>query len=175
MNADLANKRLRRAEPFHWNDEIEQATGRAFNWRCPFCNSDLNVTGYHRSHINPVGSGIGVVPGNIVLACPDCNMDMHSRHTWTWCTQKGISYWQIQMVLEVIRRIFPIEASVTVNRKAKAPSPSQTVRNHLREHPEDIRLGVRELAEKLQVGKSTVSNVRRDMETTFSANGHGGE
>ena len=68
MNSDLANKRARSEEPVIWNDEIEQATGAAFSWMCPFCGVDLYETGYQRAHIWPVGYGVGMVPGNIVLS-----------------------------------------------------------------------------------------------------------
>jgi AraC-like DNA-binding protein len=36
------------------------------------------------------------------------------------------------------------------------------VREHLRTHPEDESLSVRQLAEKLQVSKSTVSRVKQE-------------
>jgi AraC-like DNA-binding protein len=47
----------------------------------------------------------------------------------------------------------------------RAPRPQVTadrVREHLRLHPEDESLSVRQLAEKLQVSKSTVSRVRQE-------------
>lgn len=46
------------------------------------------------------------------------------------------------------------------NRESKAAS---IVRVHLTEHPEDVSIPVRQLAELLNVGKSTISNVIRDM------------
>lgn len=47
-----------------------------------------------------------------------------------------------------------------------------TVRSHLEAHPEDMALTVRELADKLNVGKTTVSDVIRSLRTP-SANGNG--
>lgn len=121
-SADLLNKRARNSEPYFWNDDIEQATGRAFQWLCPFCGVDLRQTGYHKAHISPVGSGVGVVPGNIVLSCPECNMDMHSRHAYTYCQQKRIPFANIGFTLEILARIFPIALIERVERHKKAPN-----------------------------------------------------
>jgi hypothetical protein len=174
MNADTRNKRARRAEPHLWNDEIEQATGRAFNWHCPFCNADLHQTGYHKAHIHPVGSGIGIVPGNIVLACPACNMDMHSRPTWLWCDQHNISYWQIQFTLEIVRRIYMPDRDVL--KSHKVPDASKRVQEFYEQNKDalwDETLGVRKVAEHLGVGRQTVSNVRQALrDQAKQSNGH---
>lgn len=45
------------------------------------------------------------------------------------------------------------------------------VRQHLADNPEDFDLSVRELADKLKVGKTTVSDVRRAIEPAYT-NGH---
>lgn len=48
-----------------------------------------------------------------------------------------------------------------------APRPKtagDTVREHLRTHPEDFTLPVRQLAEKLNVGKSTVNRVKQELQ-----------
>jgi hypothetical protein len=49
------------------------------------------------------------------------------------------------------------------------PNASDTVKMHLEANPQDIELSVRELASMLGVGKSTVADVKRDMQ---SNNGH---
>lgn len=160
-SSDLLNKQARRAEPYYWNDTIETAAGNAFNWLCPFCGADLNETGYHKTHISPVGTGIGFVPGNIVLACPSCNQDMHTRHAWTWCFKKGISFWGIQLTLEVLARIFPSPENIRQPKSAlvKRPDASRRVTEYLSSHPEALEMNPLELAAMLQVGKSTVYNV----------------
>lgn len=170
-NADLLNKQARRAEPYFWNAEIENATGKAFNWLCPFCGADLKQTGYHKAHIFPVGSDIGVVPGNIVLACPTCNMSMHDKPAWEWCVQCGISYGHIQFTLEVIRRIFTPEldddgvANMIYKptpsfRKANKPDALKIVIAHLDANPDDANLPARQLGKLLKVGHDTANKGR---------------
>jgi ribosome-binding protein aMBF1 (putative translation factor) len=49
-------------------------------------------------------------------------------------------------------------------RPARLPITAERVREHLRIHPEDASLSVRQLAEKLQVSKSTVSRVKQEIQ-----------
>lgn len=46
---------------------------------------------------------------------------------------------------------------------SKRTDAREQVRRHLEAHPEDLTLTVRDLAEKIAVGKSTVADVRREM------------
>lgn len=160
ISADLRNKRARNAEPYYWNDEIELATGRAFNWLCPFCAVDLHQTGYHKAHISPVGSEIGVVPGNIVLSCPDCNRDMHSRHAMTYCQQKGLVFSQIAFTLEILARIFPIEKSNPPDRYTKKPNARSLAEEWFDAYTGDVNaIDAEAVYKHLGIGKSTFYDV----------------
>lgn len=51
----------------------------------------------------------------------------------------------------------------TVGQRSSRPQiTTDRVREHLRTHPEDESLSVRQLAEKLQVSKSTVNRVKQE-------------
>lgn len=56
----------------------------------------------------------------------------------------------------------------------KNPDASEIVRKHLSENPEDMNLSPRQLGALLDVGKSTVNNVQREMRqrTVEATNGH---
>lgn len=172
MNSDLRNKQLRRSEPFYWNDFIEQTTGRVFDWCCPFCGIDISHGNYHKAHINPVGTGVGVIPGNIVLACVYCNQHMHQRHAQKYCADKNISFWQIQFKCELLAKVFPldmqVDMQVSIPRQStlghtKQPDATEKVKAYLLEFPEAINMKPLELASMLGVGKSTVYNVIKAM------------
>lgn len=146
------------SEPHYWNDFIEQATGRAFDWRCPFCSADLKAVGYIRAHISPVGTGVGFVPGNIVLSCNDCNVSMGDNHAWLWCVAQGINHGWILTTLEILQKVFSVEISEPIelrpvemiSKRFHSPrctpnEKSLLVTQWFREHPEDKALPGREL------------------------------
>lgn len=170
MNSGLSNKRRRRREPMVWNEAIEHATGSAFNWHCPFCGADLLETGYHRAHIDVVGNGIGLVPGNVVLSCPACNKGMHNTPARIWCMKRGIAFWPIQFTLEILCRVLYSNADIVGSSTIEKPKRSVTYTSDAKEralayfeaNPESVQLPVRELADVIGVGKSTIANAKRE-------------
>lgn len=110
-------------EPQFWNEQIELATGRAFDWRCPFCGTSV-VKRYHRAHIAPRGTGAGLVPGNIVLSCANCNTRMGHKHAWVWCEEEGIEYWHMIPILRTLAKIFIVPDTLGVSYQ-RLPIPSQ--------------------------------------------------
>lgn len=86
----------------------------------------------------------------------------------TWTREK--SRWGVKVEIEIqrppaVRPLSILSSGQTghgqgFNRESKAAS---IVRSHLEQHPEDMSIPVRQLAEMLKVGKSTISNVIRDM------------
>lgn len=178
VSSDLVNKRARRSEPYFWNDDIEEATGRAFNWQCPFCDVSLQDTDYHKAHVWPVGYGVGVVPGNIVLTCPDCNMNMHDEPMWQWCLSRNINFGQMQFTLEILERIFKSSdltvPDITFERKVARPGGGiGRVIEYLTVNPADAQLSARKLAELVGVGHDTANKGRNAWRVNQSANGQG--
>lgn len=128
-----------------WTIEIEQATGRAFDWRCPFCKADLHETGYERSHVYPSGQGIGFVPGNIVLACFDCNRSMGNIPAWEWCRLNHITYWWMLPILETLQKVFAPE-TLSIKATCNRPTPKlQKVLDWLKQNPGMVDIPCREL------------------------------
>lgn len=88
--------------------------------------------------------------------------------TAAWAREK--SRWGVKVEVEIqpasiVRPMSILSSGQTghgqgFNRESKAAS---IVRSHLEQHPEDMSIPVRQLAEMLKVGKSTISNVIRDM------------
>lgn len=64
-----------------------------FNNRCPICDCDLLVTGYHKDHWIPVASRLkqtanpGTVPWNILPMCPSCNNKKGRSQPLAWLTR----------------------------------------------------------------------------------------
>jgi hypothetical protein len=158
--ADLKNKRARLSEPFYWNEEIEKATGNAFDWRCPFCNSDLHQSGFHKAHIHPVGSGIGVIPGNIVLSCPRCNESMHNTPAWLYCHRNGIRYAWIQLTLEVLAKVFACPPKV-MPITFKTASGQEQVKRWLDENQAAADWTSKQIAENAGVRSPQTANEAR--------------
>lgn len=159
---DLLNKRSRISEPYIWDDEIEQAVGRAFDWRCPFCNKDISDGDYYLAHINPVGSGVGVVPGNIVLSCLYCNQHMHERHAQKYCMDNSIPFWEIQFKLEIISKFF---SDKTVKQSVKAPNATAAAIAYFQEDMTRLQAPASQAVAALKgyAGKSTVYQVYERM------------
>lgn len=64
----------------------------------------------------------------------------------------------------------PSASGYGYNRKADA---KDIVRKHLSDNPDDLNVSVRDLANRLNVGKTTVSDVQREMKERTSSNGNG--
>lgn len=155
------------SEPHYWNNTIEQATGRAFDWQCPFCSANLLEVGYIRAHISPVGTGVGIVLGNIVLSCVRCNSSMGNNHAFTWCQWRGIDFGHIASVLDVLRKVFAREIEVGFGigdddmrqvRLINAPNmKTKRVIDWLLANPDKRNWSIRQISSELGVSKSWVA------------------
>ncbi len=166
-------------EPNYWNITIERATGRAFDWLCPFCGIDISEGNYVLAHISPVGTGVGLIPGNVVLACQSCNLEMSNQHAWVWCQSKGISFWHMVPILETIRKIFFEITSadlVKTRQKRRYPrvvyssekSPRNLISRFLDKHPELVlQAGVDIRYEDLADAISSECGVNISVATTW--------
>ncbi len=52
------------------------------NGRCHWC--DVNLSDYHVDHVIPVSRGGAHERGNLVLACPTCNLTKSNKMPWEW-------------------------------------------------------------------------------------------
>lgn len=56
---------------------------------CACCRGDLNTTGYHLDHIEPLVGGGAHENRNIQLLCPDCNQCKHAKHPVDFMQSRG--------------------------------------------------------------------------------------
>ena len=61
-----------------WNLNKWTATQRAFGYRCAYCGKRLKH--FHRDHFIPKALGGPTDIGNIVSACPSCNLRKNAKH-----------------------------------------------------------------------------------------------
>jgi len=66
-----------------------RTTLKAFNNRCAYCGGEGP---FHKDHVIPVSKGGGLEAGNIVPACPACNLSKHSYGAQAWMKRKGYDY-----------------------------------------------------------------------------------
>lgn len=60
-----------------------QRQGAVQKWRCWWCGEDCKDR-YHIDHLVPLSRGGHNGPGNIVIACPHCNLSKHDRLPDEW-------------------------------------------------------------------------------------------
>lgn len=58
--------------------------GEVQKWRCWWCGEDCKDN-YHIDHLVPLARGGHNDPGNIVIACPYCNMSKNDKLPDEWC------------------------------------------------------------------------------------------
>lgn len=61
-----------------------QRQGAVQKWRCWWCGEDCKDS-YHIDHMVPLSRGGHNGPGNIVIACPHCNLSKHDKLPHEWC------------------------------------------------------------------------------------------
>lgn len=58
--------------------------GERQGWRCWYCQSDCRAN-YHIEHRIPLSRGGSNDPGNLVVACPKCNLSKGNKLPHEWC------------------------------------------------------------------------------------------
>lgn len=57
--------------------------------RCNGCGCDLNESGYHVDHVEPIAKGGSNGPENLQLLCPTCNLSKGTKSMSEWRKVKG--------------------------------------------------------------------------------------
>ena len=59
--------------------------------RCAYCSVDLKITGLHWDHVTPLSRGGRNAEGNVVPACPPCNLSKSASTVMEWRLRGGFS------------------------------------------------------------------------------------
>lgn len=76
------------AEGTHTVDDIKRLLIEQRR-HCAACNADLNKTGYHVDHIQPLARGGTNWPDNLQILCPPCNLSKGAKDPAEWAQSRG--------------------------------------------------------------------------------------
>ena len=76
--------------PFSWTGKNWRLALEYFNNKCCYCGTDA-VKQLTQDHFIPISdkNSPGTVPGNMVPACWDCNMNKRKQNPYDWCKDKS--------------------------------------------------------------------------------------
>lgn len=86
VRATVANRKS--AQGHHTADDIKRLLIEQRR-HCAACNADLNKTGYHVDHIQPLARGGTNWPDNLQILCPHCNLSKGAKDPVEWAQSRG--------------------------------------------------------------------------------------